>query len=105
MATHHRRIKFASELLSAPELLGWTYRRDDDDQVVVSGPCPSCGGEVYGPDSPDPGDITDADPTTLLTGDGRLDVIATVYVRCNCGAPHGVVGGYSCGRYWIVEVA
>ena len=98
-------MKFKAELLVAPDLVGWTHRCDDDDQYVVWGPCPHCGGDVFAPDSPDVGDIVDAGNTGLLTGDAaQTSPVATIYARCNCGTPHGVVGATGCGRYWIVEV-
>src|SRR5262245_25580517 len=50
---HVDQVKYQSEKLDDVELAGWRAVWDPSGMWVVSGPCPKCKGDAYGPDIPD----------------------------------------------------
>jgi hypothetical protein len=99
---HRTRLRYRSEYLRRPELLGWSAE-SVGGQVFVRGPCPFCGGDAGGPG------LDRVEPTkrapTDLPGVEEAEQVAEVVAECRCGASHGEDGKLSCGRYWTVRVA
>ena len=67
----------------------------------VSGPCPACRGDAWGP--PIPAGVADDAGERNLVGPGAPPASGAVLAACYCGRTHGDSEG-SCGRRWVVRI-
>jgi hypothetical protein len=106
---HDKTVTFVAERLDSGDLgSGWSAQVDGEGIVTVSGPCPVCHGDAYGPVLPSL-QAAGAEESLLVVGrppsqpDERL---RRVRAECCCGSKHkgdeDASGG--CGRWWYVNV-
>ena len=96
---HDHRVGYQEELLRGVRLDGWQVQ--ENGGVVVSGPCPKCHGDAYGPELP----LADAvKESTILYFDRAPDRILEIVAACHCGHAHGRDDATNCGRRWVVVV-
>ncbi len=98
---HNQNVTYEKEFLRGVHLTGWTVQEDGSGEITVSGPCPVCDGDAYGPSLPMAEATEDA---TLLHFDRPPEIVARILAACRCGTSHGRDGASSCGRSWIVVV-
>lgn len=105
---HDKKVKFVAERLDSGNLgPGWSAQIDEEGVVTVSGPCPVCHGDAYGPVLPN---LQAASLTESLLVVGRPpsepDEVRRIRAECCCGAKHSgdEDGGSGCGRWWYVNV-
>lgn len=94
---HKSRVTYARVRLPGGTVLpdGWTVI--SEDPFAVSGPCPKCLGDAYGPVL-----FIDGVATRELA---ESEPVATVIAECRCEYEHGDDGEMGCGRYWPVSIA
>ncbi|WP_130013927.1 hypothetical protein [Serinicoccus sediminis] len=90
---HKDDVKYAAEIMPGGTPLPAGWKVVAKEPFAVSGPCPSCFGNAYGPLIKD---FDDGEPDRELTRE--------IYAECSCGFSHGGDGATSCGRSWIVTL-
>jgi hypothetical protein len=101
---HNARVRYSNELLAAGRLKpGWSAQVDDRGVVTVSGPCPKCGGDAFGPPLPE---LPGVEDLVLLDrpAEEPNEELRRVLAECRCGFSHGDDDAKSCGRSWYVNV-
>lgn len=104
-AEHEPDVPYRAEFLSDTALPeGWEGSRNAHGLYSVSGPCPACKGQAYGPAMTQLGVTTTNEDADLLYIDRPQARTREVLAACTCGAEHGKSGAGSCGREWIVRI-
>lgn len=102
---HKTSVEYATNTLTSGDLEGWQAQVLDDGSVAVSGPCPVCGGQAFGPELPEIDQIKN--PGILYADQRPPRPSRDILARCDCGYSHKGApdGTASCGRRWVVVVA
>ena len=109
-AQHKSSVQYSEEGLPDINLpaKGWTFDRNSEGWVGVSGRCPACLGRASGPPLPkiDPDVKGDGEPLLYVDQDSTASAghPRAVYTVCRCGFEHHNPGVKGCGRHWIVRV-
>ncbi len=104
---HDEAVKFEAESLGSGMLPdGWSADVDVTGIVTVSGPCPTCGGDAWGPPLPTPESAVTAESLVVANRPESQphDQLRRVRAECHCGFEHGNDGADGCGRWWMVNV-
>jgi hypothetical protein len=103
---HDDTVKYEKVRLPAGQSLdGWDVNRQGD-RYTVTGTCPVCHGDAYGPDLESAQDAADtADSIQQLLAAPQPHVESHVILaNCHCNHDHGKADATDCGRSWFVPL-
>jgi hypothetical protein len=100
---HKDDLPYRTEILRGGQLPdGWTATENPDGTYAVSGPCPACFGDAYGPAISQLDEEVGDDSLLYIDGPGTRS--REILAACACGNEHTKSGATSCGREWGVRV-